>query len=227
MDKNTRYKEVFNKLNNKINNSYNGKKLNINTYIRLGLLAKYTKSLKAIYILDKNGFYEDCKILSRTVFEIFLTIMYCELNPTKLYKRFFDYNVHTRLKYTNFEDKDISEVINFVYRDNIEKMKLEKEKFKTNYKEENLSNWHGMTIKQLCKKLNKKYKKDFFTTMYYVIYMNFSEYIHPDIVNIFGNYISIDKRLNVNCKAVIDKDNSEIIEIIEGINDELTSIQFC
>lgn len=227
MNKNERYKKVFYKLNDKINNSYNGKKLNMNTYIRLGLLAKYTKSLKAIYMLDRVGFYEDCKILLRTVFETLLTIVYCELKPTKLYKRFFDYNVHTRLKYTNFEDGDISEVINFVYKDNIEKMRLDKEKFKIKYKENNLSNWHGMNIRKLCQKLDKKYERKFFMSMYYVIYMNFSEYIHPDIVNIFGNYISIDGKLKVNCKTVIDKDNSEIIELIEEINDELVSIEFC
>ena len=104
--KDIRYKEILNNLQFKITDTYKGQNLQLHSYIRLGLLCKYDKSIKAIYKLDLAGFFEDANIILRTVFENFITIMYCEINPNKLYKRFFDYNVFNRLSYIS-EDNEI------------------------------------------------------------------------------------------------------------------------
>ena len=105
MTKTLRYKKICDDLQLKISNSYKNKKIKIHSYIRLGLLAKYNKSIKAIFYLDNKGFFEDANIILRTVFEIFITILFCELNPDENYKRFFDYNIVTRLGYINDDEK--------------------------------------------------------------------------------------------------------------------------
>ena len=117
--KDARYKKILNNLQLKILDTYKGKKLQLYSYIRLGLLCKYDKSIKAIYRLDSDGFFEDANIILRTVFENFITIMYCESNPKKLYKRFFDYNVITRLQYASGDD-EIIELINVINKEEIQ-----------------------------------------------------------------------------------------------------------
>ena len=90
------------------------------------------------------------------------------------------------------------------------------------YKEEFLE------ILELCKKLDKYYKTKFYSSMYIIIYKNNSEYIHPNIVNIFENYINInskEKKIDLNCNAVMDNDFVEIIENLESINKELLKIK--
>lgn len=226
--KDARYKKILNNLQLKILDTYKGKKLQLYSYIRLGLLCKYDKSIKAIYRLDSDGFFEDANIILRTVFENFITIMYCESNPKKLYKRFFDYNVITKLQYAGGDD-EIIELINVINKEEIQEMKKRKNEFKEIYKERKIFNWNNMNVLALCKKLDKYYKTTFYTSMYIIVYKNNSEFIHPNIVNIFENYISInkvDKKININCNAVADDDFVEIIENLEAINQELLKIEF-
>ena len=185
--KSVRYKKIFNSLQFKILDTYNEKKLKFYSYIRLGLLCKYYKSIKAIYRLDSEGFFEDANIILRTVFENFITIMYCESNSKNLYKRFFDYNVITRLQYV-IGDNEVTELINVIKKEEIEEMKKRKNEFKRNYKARKIFNWNNMNVLGLCKKLDKYYKTTFYTSMYIIVYKNNSEFIHPNIVNIFENY---------------------------------------
>lgn len=222
------YKKILNNLQLKILDTYKGKKLQLYSYIRLGLLCKYDKSIKAIYRLDSDGFFEDANIILRTVFKNLITIMYCESNPKKLYKRFFDYNVITRLQYASGDD-EIIELINVINKEEIQEMKKRKSEFKEIYKERKIFNWNNMNVLALCKKLDKYYKTTFYTSMYIIVYKNNSEFIHPNIVNIFENYISInrvDKKININYNAVADDDFVEIIENLEAINQELLKIEF-
>jgi hypothetical protein len=226
--KDIRYKEILNNLQFKITDTYKGQKLQLHSYIRLGLLCKYDKSIKAIYKLDLAGFFEDANIILRTVFENFITIMYCEINPNKLYKRFFDYNVFNRLSYIS-EDNEISKLISMINKEEIENMKQKKLEFIKNYKPKKFFKWNDMNILELCKKLDKYYKTKFYSSMYIIIYKNNSEYIHPNIVNIFENYINInskEKKIDLNCNAVMDNDFVEIIENLESINKELLKIKF-
>ena len=51
--KSARYKKIFNSLQFKILDTYNEKKLKFYSYIRLGLLCKYYKSIKAIDWIQK------------------------------------------------------------------------------------------------------------------------------------------------------------------------------
>lgn len=225
--KSVRYKKIFNSLQFKILDTYNGKKLKFYSYIRLGLLCKYYKSIKAIYRLDSEGFFEDANIILRTVFEDFITIMYCESNPKNLYRRFFDYNVITRLQYV-IGDNEVTELINVIKKEEIEEMKKRKNEFKRNYKARKIFNWNNMNVLGLCKKLDKYYKTTFYTSMYIIVYKNNSEFIHPNIVNIFENYISINrssKKININCNAVANDDFVGIIENLEAINQELLKIE--
>lgn len=188
-----RYKKILNNLQFKIMDTYKEQKLQLYSYIRLGLLCKYDKSIKAIYKLDLAGFFEDANIILRTVFENFITIMYCEINPNEFYKRFFDYNVFSRLGYIN-ENNEISKLISMINKEEIENMNQKKQEFIKNYKPKKFFKWNDMNILELCKKLDKYYKTKFYSSMYIIIYKNNSEYIHPNIVNIFENYININSK---------------------------------
>lgn len=226
--KTVRYKKILSDLQTKISKTYKEKKLELHSYIRLGLLCKYDKSIKAICNLDLNGFFEDANIILRTVFENFSTIMYCETNAKELYKRFYDYNVITRLKYASGND-EIAKIVNIIKKEEIQEMKIKKNEFKKVYEEKEISTWNNMNIFSLCEILDKYYKTKFYTSMYVVIYKNNSEFIHPNIVNIFENYININKdnkKINTNCNAVADDNFVEIIENLESINQELLKIEF-
>lgn len=228
LSKNSRYQKILKNLQKKIIDTYTKSRLQFYSYIRLGLLCKYDKSIKAIYKLDSEGFFEDANIILRTVFEDFITIMYCEMDPNKLYKRFWDYNVVTRLDYL-CTDNEIAELINIIEKEKIQELKVKKDEFKKLYKESKIFNWNNMSVFSLCKKLDKYYKTQFYTSMYIIVYKNNSEFIHPNILNIFENYISInkkDKKININCNAIADNNFVEIIENLEEINEELLKIKF-
>lgn len=60
--------------------------------MRVLFLAKFTKTVKAIKLLDEKGYYEDANVLVRTLFEIIITILYCEMNPDINYERYDEYN---------------------------------------------------------------------------------------------------------------------------------------
>ena len=63
--------------------------------------------------------------------------------------------------------------------------------------------------------------------MYMIIYKQYSEYIHPNIVNIFENYISINNnKLVLNCNPNPDDENFEIIENLEEINKKIIECTF-
>ena len=57
--------------------------------------------------------------------------------------------------------------------------------------------------------------------------MQYSEFIHPNIVNVFENYISIENgKLNINNKIVVNNDNAELIDEIEEMNERLLKLSF-
>ena len=63
--------------------------------------------------------------------------------------------------------------------------------------------------------------------MYTIVYRQNSEFIHPSIVNIFENYISIEnKKLNLNTNVNINKGFDDIVEILEECNNKLLNIEF-
>ena len=116
-----------------------------------------------------------------------------------------------------------------INKEEIENMKQKKLEFIKNYKPKKFFKWNDMNILELCKKLDKYYITKFYSSMYIIIYKNNSEYIHPNIVNIFENYINInskEKKIDLNCNAVMDNDFVEIIENLESINKELLKIKF-
>ena len=226
MIKNDRYRKIYNDLNIKLVKSYKDKKLQIFSFIRLGLFAKYIKSIKAICNLDMNGFYEDAKIILRTVFETFITIMYCEVDPKERYKRFYDFNIFTRSKYFEGTD-DIYKLIQELYGIEIEKLKLEIKEFRKKYNPKSIFSWNDMSTKKLCNELDLYYNTTFYSLMYTEIYMQYSEFIHPNIVNVFENYISIENgKLNINNKIVVNNDNAELIDEIEEMNERLLKLSF-
>lgn len=227
MSKIERYKKICDDLQVKVSNEYKNKKIQIYSYIRLGLLAKYNKSIKAISYLDRKGFFEDANIILRTVFEDFITIVYCEIDPIQYYKRFFDYNVVTRLGYVTEEDDEVSKIIQSLYKEDILKLKLQMDNFKKVYNTNNTFSWNNISVKKICKELDKHYNTSFYSDMYTIIYMQNSEFIHPNIVNIFENYINIvDKKININTDACADKNFNDIIDILEECNNKIITLEF-
>lgn len=226
VEKINRYKNIFKDLNKKIEEVYCGKKLDLCTYIRLGLICKYDKSIKAIYKLDMLGFFEDANIILRTVFENFITIMYCEIEPQKRYERFLNYNCIIRNGYLK-RDMKIYEIFEEIKNGYIINLKEQVNEYKKKYNGKNFCNWSGKDISNICKSLDKYYRTSFYNSMYMIIYKQYSEYIHPNIVNIFENYISINNnKLVLNCNPNPDNENFEIIENLEEINKKIIECIF-
>lgn len=219
MTKSERYKKAYKDLTNKIEETYSGKKLTIPSYIRLGLLAKYCKSLQAIYWLEQKGYAEDARIILRTLFEIFVTLVYCEENSEERYKRFFDYNVFIRAKYIEENYDAIKEI----FKLSLKELDVKKEEFRDKYHSNREKyHWNDLSVKKLCEELDSLYKTEKYTCLYLTVYMKYSDYIHPNVVNVFENYIKIeDKKLKVNAKSNADEEYTELIEVIEEMNEEL------
>ena len=219
MTKSERYKKAYKDLTNKIEETYSSKKITIPSYIRLGLLAKYCKSLQAIYWLEQKGYAEDARIILRTLFEIFVTLVFCEENSEERYKRFFDYNVFIRAKYIEENYDAIKEI----FKLSLKELDVKKEEFRDKYHSNREKyHWNDLSVKKLCQELDSYYKTDKYSFLYLTVYTQYSDYIHPSVVNIFENYIEIgDKSLKVNVKANKDELDTEIIEIIEEMNEEL------
>lgn len=102
MLKNERYNKLIEELNNKLLQPQlklqlpenQDRTFTIETYkiIRSSLLVKYIKSVKAIAFLDMNGFFEDAKIILRTVYEIMIILLYSNMKPEEYFNRFKKYN---------------------------------------------------------------------------------------------------------------------------------------
>lgn len=226
MSKSSRYKKICTDLDAKIKSSYSQTKIQLYSYVRLGLLAKYTKSIKAIYWLDIKGFFEDSNIILRTIFEIFITIMYCENNPKDLYKRFYEYNAITRLKYMSIDD-ELDKIIKVIYKNDIQKLSLKKQEFMNKYNIKKVTSWNNLNIFDMCKKLDKQYKTSFYSDMYAIIYRDKSEYIHSNITCILEDYIRIENHeIKINANPTIDENYDDIIVNLESLNEKLLNISF-
>lgn len=218
MNKLNRYKKVIKDIIIKVNQIYSGEKINFNSYIRLGLITKYMKSIEAIAFLDKKRFFEDSAIILRTVFETFITILYCECD-TENYRRFYDYNAVTRYGYIT-ADKEILDLFNSIDNKNVKKLQLKEQEFMKKYKVNYNYNWSNNSIKTICKKLDKFYNKEIFSSMYLTIYKNYSDFVHPNIINLFSNYIKIsENKIKCNTKPCYYEQDDEIIRSIEEMNE--------
>ena len=131
MLKNSRYDICLDNISKLFPQNQN-KLMQLETYtlIPYMLLAKYVKTLKSIYLLNMNGFNESCDILIRTLYEIVVIIMYCNINPNKNYKRYIEYSIVKRKKLLDCLDESlyckINDIDNLVkkYREYIVKYEI-------------------------------------------------------------------------------------------------------
>lgn len=147
-------------------------------FAKFALLSKFIKTLKAIQLLDVNGYFEDAMMLVRTLFEIVLTVAYCEHN--NLYIRYLSYSYVTRKRNL---DILISNNIIEVPQDLKTEINEGFEKFKSDYQITNdrqLNTWNGISIKKTMLKVVESYNNDLIRHMYNAIYGAASGHIHSD-----------------------------------------------
>lgn len=227
MTKQERYDIIQNKLNVKVKslNKNPNRIIHEDEIIKTSLLAKYTKSVKAIYVLDSYGFYEDAKIILRSIFELFIIILYCETDTT-LYYRYKNFQYIILNKY--FEGLNEEEK-NKVFPKAIENIKNKVFQFSNDYYEGNFkkvdkSNWNGIPFKETVNRTSKNYNDNEILIYYDVIYKLNCENTHSDYNSIIKSYLQYNTdytgaRISSNPEQ--DDNYIDIINKVEAITDKL------
>ena len=231
--KNERYNKLIEKLNNKLNkpmekiNQLGDKSISLETYkvIRSSLLAKYIKSAKAVAFLDMNGFFEDSKIILRTMYEIMIILLYCNINPKEYYNRFKNYKCVNIKKYIESLN---DEQLKYVKKEALENNKKEYNEYKNKYikNKKDEKYWNGKTFKETMAKVAKTYDQSI-ENLYYDVYMLNCEEVHSDFSGILNNYLILSNG-NIEITADIKKnlDYINIVQSLEQISEKLNYINF-
>lgn len=233
MLKNERYNKLIEELNNKLNkpmeriNQLGNKSITLETYkvIRSSLLAKYIKSAKAIAFLDMNGFFEDSKIILRTMYEIMIILLYCNINPEEYYDRFKNYKCVNIKKYI---DSLNEEQLKYVKKEALENNKKEYNEYKNKYikNKKDEKHWNGKTFKETMEEVAKTYDQSI-KNLYNDVYMLNCEGVHSDFSGILNNYLILSNG-NIEITADIKKnlDYINIVQSLEQISEKLNYIKF-
>lgn len=235
MLKNERYNKLIEELNNKLLQPQlklqlpenQDRTFTIETYkiIRSSLLAKYIKSVKAIAFLDMNGFFEDAKIILRTVYEIMIILLYSNMNPEEYFNRFKKYKCVIIKKYIDsLGTEELKQVKKEALENNKKEFNEYKEKYIQNKNDEKY--WNGKTFNTTRKKVAKKYDNDI-NTLYYNIYMLNCEKVHSDFLGIMNDYLIVSNdKIEINADITKDINYTYIIKSLEAISKKLEYIDF-
>lgn len=233
MLKNERYNKLIEELNNRLKqpteklNQLGDKLITLETYkvIRSSLLAKYIKSAKAIAFLDMNGFFEDAKIILRTMYEIMIILLYCNINPEEYYNRFKNYKCVNIKKYIKSLNSEQLKYIKIEALENNQKEYNEyKKKYIKNKKDE--KHWNGKTFIETMEKVAKTYDEDI-KNLYYEVYMLNCEEVHSDFSGILNNYLILSNgKIEITADIKKNLDYLNIIQSLEQISEKLNYINF-
>ncbi len=231
MLKNERYNKLIEELNNKLNkpikkiNQLGDKSITLETYkiIRSSLLAKYIKSAKAIAFLDMNGFFEDSKIILRTMYETMIILLYCNINPEEYYNRFKNYKCINIKKYIESLN---DEQLKYVKKEAIENNKKEYYEFKNKYiknkKDEKYWNGKKETMEEVAKAYDQSIEN-----LYYDVYMLNCEGVHSDFSGILNNYLILsNEKIEISADIKKNLDYINIVQSLEQISEKLNYINF-
>lgn len=226
MLKNERYNKLIAELGNKLGNNNIDKPFTIETYkvIQSALLAKYIKSAKVIALLDMNGFFEDAKIILRTVYEILLILLYCNLNPEEYYDRYKKHRCIVVKKYINsLSETDLTKVSKSVLENN----EKEVQDYIRIYGKHNKDKWNGKSQSDTAKELSKRYNDPGIIDLFYSIYTLNCESVHSDFSSIIDSYLNISNGYGIiNANPSKDLSYTTIIESLEQMSKKLDYIDF-
>lgn len=229
MLKNERYFHIQTKINTKILRIKDdpNRKIPEHEIIKISLIAKYMKTIKAISLLDLNGFFEDAKILLRSLFEIAIILLYCDLDSTRYY-RYKEYQFITLNNYLSILDEDDKKKIVENGIERIEKKVLKfKEKYLNNgFKKNELYTWNGISFHNTVNEVIKQYNDDELDTYYNVIYKLNCEFTHSDYNSIINSYLYYDSTFSsvtINTNPEKNINYVDIVNHVEAITDKLLS----
>lgn len=215
-----KYKNIIDNLESKLPQ---GKKIKYSTanIMRVLFLAKYTKTVKAIELLDKNGFYEDANILIRTLFEILITVLYCEISPNEYYERYEDYCCIPKIKFYN----SIKKYGYAIDENRLKELEQEGKNFLTKYNVKKANKWNNLTFFATLDKVIKYYNCDDYMKIYDCIYCLSSEYIHTSSQSLQKSYFKfVDNKCYYNSDPIIEKDKKELLTYVEIISEKILNI---
>lgn len=186
--------------------------------VKISLLSKYIKTLKAIALLDNEGYFEDAQILVRSLFEILITVSYSEFHHT--YNRYMLYSYVTRKKLLDkFKSKG------FNVREEIEQeIKNGYEKFINNFNisGNDLNTWNGISFRKTVYDVASNYDLRYIIILYEAIYIIASGHVHSESLSSmqYINLSDLDNNI-VDYKIDANKDESylDVFEKVSRLNE--------
>lgn len=149
----------------KIENTYRDK-------ILVGFLSKYVKILKSIKKLDKLGYFEECDILIRSLYEIMVEVAYLELNPEENYERLELYSYYEDKKLMEQLSKEFNINVDNIF--NVDKINHMADIYESKDYKGSKSYCNGLNIKDTAKVVDDcwkgKYKAVSLVQLYFNIY---------------------------------------------------------
>ncbi len=192
--------------------------------IRISLIAKFLKSVKAIYILDHYGFFEDANILLRTIYEILIILLYCELD-TDNYYRYKNYR-YVKLKnyWNNLDEEDRKKVLPRA----ITEIESNYNKFYDKYLKDKPKNeknfWNGIPFSKTVEVVYQKYKDEKIMELYNTMYKLSCEDVHSDYCSIINNYLKYEENFSgaeINADPEPDENYEKIYQKVLIISRKL------
>lgn len=221
ISKEFKHNELVTELEVGLKHHFEGQQVNP---IKVALLSKYLKTVKATILLDDNGYFEDSQSLIRTLYELMIVLLYCEYY--NLYHRYSMFSFVIRSKYLKIiKDQKISH-----NKEDEEQIIKGVEEFYSIYKpntKDERKYWNGKNFYESVKDVSEKYKLKLIMIMHDALYRTSSGNIHSDSVTTL-KYIEYDPSDNniifFKPDAFADNDNLHTYEQIKRINEILLAI---
>lgn len=231
-EKNKRYNKILDELNQVFKNldkclhctENTDRIMKIHTakLVKYALLAKYRRLVLAIAKLDLEGLYDEAKILIRSLYEMMITFLYCNMNKI-YYERYEDYGKVSAYKTIKFIlDKSL--------------LNLSKEMVETSSKQcteyiskygKKTNSWNGITLAETMEEVALFYKDDDIKQLYLNAYKLNCEDVHTNYNSLIKNFLIIDSDgIKIKCTQEIDENYNKIINIVERITSKLQMVDF-
>ena len=107
--------------------------------------------------MDILGYFKECDILIRSLYEIVVKLAYLELNPKEHYERLKLYSYYEEKKFIEQLSKEFNADINSV--SGIDEINIMTEKYKNKKYSGNNTYWNGMNIKDTAQKVDEDWDK--------------------------------------------------------------------
>lgn len=219
--KELKHKELLNELEEGLKHHFEGEQI---YPVKIALLSKYLKTVKAAILLDSTGYFEDAQSLIRTLFELMIILLYCENNNA--YDRYALFSFMIKEKYLNK-----IKARNLPYKKEEEDFIITGvEEFKSLYNPQTRDErkfWNGKNFFETAKEVSEQYRLEIIMLMYDALYSVTSGNIHSDSLTTL-KYLEYD-HLDINVilfkpDAFADNDNFDTYEHIKRINEILLAI---